>query len=113
MDNYFDTLLRQIMSQGVGSDQAKVFASNAETDRLRGALGSSRKRQKGEAAGEYAMAAYPGIYSDIWGMEHGFTPWHGTMENKQQKQDREQKSRMWAQRQKQMLDTIPGPWGWR
>jgi len=119
MDNYFDSLVRNIMQSGMYGGRpnanmlASMDASQMEDARLRGMMGSSRKRQEGERAGEYAMAKYPGLDFDIWSMEHGFTPWHGTFENKQQKQDREQKSRMWAQRQRQMLDTIPGPWGYR
>ena len=117
--NFFDTMVREIMI-GMDTGQrdlgaARSMAGELEDEKLRGALGSSRKMRKGEKlpSGSYSLARYPGIDHDVWAMERGFLPWHGTQESGKQRDVREEQQRIWAMRQKQMLDTIPGPWGYR
>ena len=116
--SYFDKILRDIIAGGQGTQgwqEDYIMASEAENAKLRGALGSSRKMKKGEKLpeGSFSLARYPGIDHDVWAMERGFLPWHGTQETRNQRKEREEKQRIWAQRQQQMLDTIPGPWGYR
>jgi hypothetical protein len=93
--------------------RSKAGASAKEDLALKGALGRSRSRRKGERPGSYAMTDYPGLQTQIWGAESQAGSMPGSMiqsfyrmSPEQQKAFLEQR-RQWAAQQREVLGLSP------
>ena len=140
MSNYYDDMLAQIMwdqiypqghyrkvknqygaewdvendpmYQGPNARRgAKMQASQAEDEKLRGLLGSSRARRRGEQQGAYALAEYPELRNAVDWARTGELPggsatiqlWLKEQSNPQLRAENMNKRKQWAARQGQLM----------
>jgi len=83
MENYYEMMIQQLLGSGLseyGGEQGRrtagADASMIEDSRLRGLLGSKRKKGENEniPSGSYALAEYPGLRYDIENAARGLNP---------------------------------------
>ena len=125
-NRFFDMLLQQMMQEtGIapyntnpterGMEQKlRGIAGEKEDQALRGALGGSRKLERGQGGppGSYAGAKFPGMEHQLWAQESGFLPkgfsWRSMLdESPQERQMREGQQQQWAAQQRRMLGMPP------
>ncbi len=105
-------------AESEAKSRVKGKASLKEDQALRGALGSSRKLREGEniPGGSYALAKYPGMDMDLWiadagGVPRGYGIQSFMGETPQERQERMQKQKEWANAQRAAVGMNQIPWG--
>ena len=116
--NMYDSMLEQLLGTGAfGSGNqavARRMASEGSDARLRGELGSSRKKRKGESIpqGAYALAKYPELWKAVEWARTGNLPggagssekmWLKEAKDSELRDKNAQQRREWAGMQARLL----------